>query len=58
LCLSRKKRQTIVIGDGADKVELHVVWIHGNTVRLAIDAPRAIKIMRGELRNTSRAKPV
>jgi len=47
LTLSRKKDQTIEIGDN---IRLIVSRIKGNTVRLAIDAPREIPILRGELK--------
>jgi len=46
LVLSRKKNQTIVI-DG--KIEIEVVKVKGNTVRLGITAPNDIKVLRGEL---------
>lgn len=46
LVLSRKTNQTIVI-DG--KIEIEVLRIKGNTVRLGIKAPSTIKVLRGEL---------
>ena len=46
LVLSRKKNQTIVI-DGT--IEIEVLKIKGNTVRLGIKAPSDIKVLRGEL---------
>ena len=46
LVLSRKKNQTIVI-DG--QIEIEVLKIKGNTVRLGITAPSNIKVLRGEL---------
>lgn len=46
LVLARKKNQTIVI-DG--KIEIEVLNIKGNTIRLGISAPRDIKVLRGEL---------
>ena len=46
LVLSRKTNQTIVI-DGA--IEIEVLKIKGNTVRLGIRAPSTIKVLRGEL---------
>ena len=49
LVLSRKKRQSIVIGEGQDKIEVIINRIKGDTVRLGIKAPRQVKILRGEL---------
>ncbi|MFK7766543.1 MAG: carbon storage regulator [Mariniblastus sp.] len=46
LVLSRKKNQTIII-DG--QIEIEVLKIKGNTVRLGITAPSDIKVLRGEL---------
>jgi carbon storage regulator len=46
LVLSRKTNQTIVI-DG--NIEIQVLKIKGNTVRLGIKAPSTIKVLRGEL---------
>ena len=46
LVLSRKTNQTIVI-DG--EIEIEVLKIKGNTVRLGIRAPSTIKVLRGEL---------
>ncbi|MBQ7498946.1 MAG: carbon storage regulator CsrA [Selenomonas sp.] len=46
LVLTRKPRQQIMIGDD---VVINVVEVQGENVRLAIDAPREIKIYRGEI---------
>ena len=46
LVLSRKKGQTVVI-DG--QIEIEVLKVKGNTVRLGINAPKNIKVLRGEL---------
>ena len=46
LVLSRKLNQEITIGDN---VTITVLKVKGNTVRLGIDAPRHIRITRGEL---------
>ena len=47
LVLSRKERQTIRIGN--DEIELTVLEIHGRTVKLGINAPADVPILRGEL---------
>ena len=46
LVLSRKSKQEIVIGDN---VVITVLKIKGNTVRLGIEAPRDVHVVRGEL---------
>lgn len=46
LVLSRKEGQTIVIGDG---IEIQVTAIQGNRVKIAVAAPRNVRVMRGEL---------
>lgn len=47
LVLSRKKNEQIVI-DG--QIQVEVLQIKGNTVRLGISAPRDVKVLRGELK--------
>lgn len=46
LVLTRKPRQQIMIGDD---IIIHVVEVQGDNVRIAIDAPRDVKIYRGEI---------
>lgn len=46
LVLSRKQQQEIVIGE---EIRVTVLQVKGNTVRLGIEAPRDIRVMRGEL---------
>ena len=46
LILSRKPNETIVI-DG--RITVTVVAVHGNRVRLGIDAPKEVAIVREEL---------
>lgn len=46
LSLSRKPGETIVIGDG---VVLKVVLVRGQKVKLAIDAPKDVRVDRGEV---------
>lgn len=52
LVLSRKPGEKIVIGDG---IELMVVAVHGNRVRLGIAAPEECRIVRAECRVESQA---
>lgn len=46
LVLSRKVGERIVIGDG---IAVKVTVVRGKSVRLAIDAPKDVKVLRGEL---------
>jgi len=46
LVLSRKLNQSIIVGDN---VKIQVLKISGNTVRIGIEAPNDVKILRGEL---------
>jgi carbon storage regulator CsrA len=46
LVLSRKSDQSIIVGSN---VKIQVLKISGNTVRIGIEAPNDVKILRGEL---------
>lgn len=46
LVLSRKTGQTILVGDG---IEVTVVRVEGDQVRLGISAPKEVPILRKEL---------
>ena len=46
LVLSRKRGETIHIGD---RIKITVVRAHGNHMKIGIDAPDKIRIVRGEL---------
>ena len=46
LVLSRRRDQTLVIGDN---VEVTVLEIKGGQVRLGINAPKAVPFHRGEI---------
>jgi len=48
LVLTRKVGQSIVIGDN---VEIMVVEVRGDQVRLGIEAPRTIPVHRKEVQN-------
>ncbi len=49
LVLSRKADQQIMIGDD---IQLTILKVKGNTVRIGIKAPDEIRIIRGELKET------
>lgn len=46
LVLTRKPEEKILIGDN---VSITVVSVKGNQVKIAIDAPKDVKILRNEL---------
>jgi len=46
LVLSRKKEESIIIGD---KITIKILEIGHNRVRLGIDAPRDINVVREEI---------
>lgn len=50
LVLSRKLNESIQIGP---EITLKVIRVSGNRVRLAIDAPRSVRVMRGEISETA-----
>jgi carbon storage regulator CsrA len=47
LVLSRKPQQQLRIGDN---VTITVLRIKGNAVQIGIEAPRAVRVVRGELK--------
>ena len=53
LVLNRKARERILIGE---KIVIRVVAIDRNRVRLGIDAPPELKILREELRGRPRSE--
>lgn len=55
LVLSRRKDETIMIGDD---VEITIVDIKGDTVRIGINAPRAVAVHRKEIYEAIQAENV
>lgn len=47
LVLTRKRFQTLSIGND---IKLTITKIKGGQVRLAIEAPKEVKVLRGELK--------
>ncbi|MEZ6089830.1 MAG: carbon storage regulator [Pirellulaceae bacterium] len=50
LVLTRKEDQSLVIGDN---IRVTIGKIHGNRVRILIDAPDDVSVLRGELKSFS-----
>lgn len=46
LTLSRKRRQQLLIGDN---ITVHIISIRPGAVRIGIEAPKEIPVIRGEL---------
>ncbi|MBA2115101.1 carbon storage regulator [Bremerella alba] len=55
LVLTRKQQQQIHIGEG---VTITILKVKGNTVRIGIDAPNDVKIVRAELEPEEESAPV
>lgn len=53
LVLTRRNQESIQIGDN---IKITVVRITGGSVRLAIDAPKDVNIVRGELKDAETVK--
>jgi carbon storage regulator CsrA len=46
LILSRKPAEEILIGD---EIKITLIRVRGNSVRIGIDAPRDVRVLRGEI---------
>lgn len=55
LVLSRRKDETIIIGD---EVEITIVDVRGDTVRLGIKAPRSVSVHRKEIYDAIQAENI
>ena len=49
LVLSRQKDESIMIGEGDNVVEISIVDVRGDKVRLGINAPRTMSVHRKEV---------
>ncbi|MBZ9577602.1 carbon storage regulator CsrA [Patescibacteria group bacterium] len=49
LVLSRQRDESIMIGEGDDVVEVMIVDVRGDKVRLGITAPKKIPVHRREI---------
>ena len=54
LILTRRIGETLLIGDD---ITIKVVGINGNQVRIGIDAPLDVQVMRSELLKESEPEP-
>jgi len=54
LVLSRKQGEVLKIGQD---ITVTVLSIQGNTMRIGIEAPSSVRVLRGELQNWSEPKP-
>jgi carbon storage regulator len=52
LVLTRRTGESVKIGDD---ITLTILGVNGNQIRVGVDAPREIQILRGELTPRSRA---
>ena len=55
LVLSRRKDETIMIGDD---IEITIVDVRGDTVRLGIQAPRSVSVHRKEIYDAIQAENI
>lgn len=49
LVLSRKKNESVVIGNSGSEVVITVVEVRGDKVRLGIEAPKEVPVHRREV---------
>lgn len=49
LVLMRRKDETLVIQDGDDLIEINILGVFGNQVRLGIAAPKHVQVDRKEI---------
>jgi carbon storage regulator len=49
LILWRKRRERLIIGEGENTIIIDVINIRGDKVRLGIEAPRDIRVLRQEV---------
>jgi carbon storage regulator CsrA len=49
LTLTRKPDETIVIGEGSERIEVTIRSVRRNQVRVSVDAPEHVPVYRKEL---------
>ncbi len=55
LVLGRRPNQTIIIETASGTVTVKVTKLERQQVKLGIDAPQSVKVLRGELKDKSEA---
>lgn len=56
LVLARKRNESIIIGQPGKEITIMVVEIRGGVVRLGIEAPREVSIVRSEISTRGNTK--
>jgi carbon storage regulator len=56
LCLSRRKHETLVLTVAGIEIVVAVGEIRGDVVRLGVQAPSEVKVLRGELAEQERER--
>jgi len=49
LILTRKKGESLIIGDN---IEINIMEVSGDSVKIGIEAPKSVKVLRSELVTT------
>lgn len=49
LVLTRKAGETVVISDGDEEIEIRILKVQGKSISIGVNAPRNMRIYRGEL---------
>jgi len=49
LILARRTGEVFYIGDGPNRIKVVVLGVHGNQVRIGIDAPKSVPVHREEI---------
>ncbi len=56
LVLTRKPGESIVIGENGEEIEIKILAVERDAIRLGIDAPRSLPVYRKEIREAIRAE--
>jgi carbon storage regulator len=56
LVLTRRFGESIIIGDGEDKIAITILGVKGNQVRIGIAAPKEVSVHREEIYERIREK--
>lgn len=50
MCLSRKKQESIIVGEGPGAIEIKILKIGAEVVQLGVSGPRGVRVDRQEVR--------